>query len=470
MTPTTGEILRTKREEKQLSLLQVSQGTNIRVPFLQAIEEDRLDAIPSLAQARGFIRLYAGYLGLDPAVLLRPESKPIQADNAGDAEKISLDARELHPVKPPKVSEYLQKNIEKIVEKIPFDKLPLPKEQATPESSFDSQATGQGMIPAAGTAQIILDEIGRQLEAQREALGLSRADVERQTRIREYYIEALETGNLEHLPSTVQGRGMLGNYAAFMNLNPDSLQLRFAEALQQRRLELAQAEAAGTPSVITGRIARKKPPVWKKYITPDLIVSGGLFILLFVFVAWGASQVIKSSSIQPLASQGSISEFLLNTETALAPSSGAGTPQFLTVTPQSTSVAELVATQTSIGSGPIQVVVIVRQRAYLRVTVDKKVEFDQRVVPGNVYTFSANTSIELLTGDGSAIQVIYNQEDMGVLGGSGQVVDISYTLDGAITPTPRFTSTPTATMPATLTPQPTPTVPSPTPTQSLPTP
>ncbi len=133
-------------------------------------------------------------------------------------------------------------------------------------------------------------------------------------------------------------------------------------------------------------------------------------------------------------------------------------------------MAELVATQTSIGSGPIQVVVIVRQRAYLRVTVDKKVEFDQRVVPGNVYTFSANTSIELLTGDGSAIQVIYNQEDMGVLGGSGQVVDISYTLDGAITPTPRFTSTPTATMPATLTPQPTPTVPSPTPTQSLPTP
>lgn len=458
MAPTNGEILRTKREEKQLSLLQVSQGTNIRLPFLQALEEDRLDAIPSLAQARGFTRLYAGYLGLDPAPLLKVEPKIEETESIDNAIKPAPAALDLHPVALPKVTEYLQKNLEKIVDKIPGKKEAAEKKQGEP----GLPGSGASLKGDRAASQILLNEIGRQLESQREALGLSRADVERQTRIREYYLEALETGNLENLPSTVQGRGMLGMYASFMNLDPDSLQLRFAEALQQRRIELAEVEESGTPSVVSGRLPRRKAPAWKKFVTPDLIVSGGLFILLFVFVAWGAAQVIKTSTVQPLVSPDSISEILLNTETAMVPGSGTGTPEITTITPQVTSAIGGAVTQTSIGSGPIQVVVIIRQRTYLRITVDGDVELDQRVVPGNVYTFSASKSIQLLTGDGSAVQVIYNQEDLGVMGGSGEVVNINFTLDGAITPTPRFTATPTATQPATLTPQPTATVPLPT--------
>lgn len=465
MSLSIGEILRSKREEKKLSLLQVSQGTNIRVPFLEAIEQDRLDAIPSLAQARGFVRLYAGYLGLDPTPLLHVETKiEEQPANPEGIEKPSIRVQELHPVKPPRVSEYLQNKLEKLLEKIPA-----PKKTSEGIKPISGQEAGSETSSGAAS-QVILSEIGRELETQRESLGLSRADVERQTRIREYYIEALESGNLENLPSTVQGRGILGNYAQFMNLDSNSLQLRFADALQQRRLELALTEVKGKPSLLNGKIAHKPAPAWKKYLTPDLIVSGGLFLILFVFVAWGASQVIKSSSIQPLSSPGSISEFLLYTQTAQVPGTEVSTLQVSTATPQSTSASDAEVTQTSIGTGPIQVVVIVHQRAYLRVTVDGDVEFDQRVVPGNSYTFSGNESIQLLTGDGSAIQVIYNQEDLGILGGSGEVINMNYTLDGAITPTPRFTSTPTATKQPTLTPQPTATVPPPTPTSPLPTP
>lgn len=465
MPQSPGEILRSKREEKKLSLLQVSQGTNIRVPILEAIEEDRLDAIPSLVQARGFIRLYAGYLGLDPSLLLQQEAKPeVVAAAPEEAQKPSIDLQELHPVKPPHVSEYLQKTLGNLLEKIPAK-----KETVHPVQPAEGGVPA-GIDQLGSASQIILNEIGRELENQRESLGLSRADVERQTRIREYYIKALETGDLESLPSTVQGRGILGNYAQFMNLDSNSLQMRFAEALQQRRLEISQSEPAGKPSLLTGKITHKPAPAWKKYLTPDLIVSGGLFLVLFIFVAWGAAQVIKSSSIQPLSSPGSISEFLLYTETAQAPGTEVSTMQVSTVTPQSTSAVNPEVTQTSIGSGPIQIVVIIHQRAYLRITVDGDVEFDQRVVPGNSYTFSGNKSIELLTGDASAIQVIYNQEDLGILGGSGEVVDINYTVDGAITPTPRFTPTSTPTKQPTLTPQPTATIPLPTSTFPVTTP
>lgn len=61
---TVGEYLRRIREEKQISLEQVSSGTNIRVYYLEAIEADNWEQLPSQAQGRGFARLYAAYLGL----------------------------------------------------------------------------------------------------------------------------------------------------------------------------------------------------------------------------------------------------------------------------------------------------------------------------------------------------------------------------------------------------------------------
>ena len=80
---TIGSILRQKREEKRLTLDQVFQAIKIRTSYLQAIENDQLDTLPSIAQARGFIRLYAGYLGIDPYALLEtvstesPSEEPI---------------------------------------------------------------------------------------------------------------------------------------------------------------------------------------------------------------------------------------------------------------------------------------------------------------------------------------------------------------------------------------------------------
>jgi cytoskeletal protein RodZ len=71
-----GTILRAHREEKKLTLEQVSHETKIRLNYLQAIENDQLSVLPSLAQARGFIRLYANFLGIDPYSLL--EVHPVE--------------------------------------------------------------------------------------------------------------------------------------------------------------------------------------------------------------------------------------------------------------------------------------------------------------------------------------------------------------------------------------------------------
>jgi hypothetical protein len=60
-----GHILRAQREKLGLTLEEAEKATRIRARFLNALEDDDFAALPALAQARGFLKLYAQFLGLN---------------------------------------------------------------------------------------------------------------------------------------------------------------------------------------------------------------------------------------------------------------------------------------------------------------------------------------------------------------------------------------------------------------------
>ncbi len=65
MTQTIGQRLKAEREEQRLTLEKVFEATRIRVLYLRALEADDLSVLPSPVQARGYLRNYAEFLGLD---------------------------------------------------------------------------------------------------------------------------------------------------------------------------------------------------------------------------------------------------------------------------------------------------------------------------------------------------------------------------------------------------------------------
>ena len=67
---TIGEILKAGREEKGLSLEEVSLLTRIKPRYLAAIEAENWDVLPSAVQQKGFVRSYARAMEIDPAPLL----------------------------------------------------------------------------------------------------------------------------------------------------------------------------------------------------------------------------------------------------------------------------------------------------------------------------------------------------------------------------------------------------------------
>jgi len=63
---TVGEALQAIRRDRGISLEDLAERTRVRKSYLEAIEEMRLDALPSRPFTIGYVRAYATALGLDP--------------------------------------------------------------------------------------------------------------------------------------------------------------------------------------------------------------------------------------------------------------------------------------------------------------------------------------------------------------------------------------------------------------------
>lgn len=83
---TPGQCLKRRRDERGLSLEDVSRTTKISGAYLRAIEEDRYEVLPAELFAVGFLRQYAASVGLDPDDIVlryRVARKRAEANRAG---------------------------------------------------------------------------------------------------------------------------------------------------------------------------------------------------------------------------------------------------------------------------------------------------------------------------------------------------------------------------------------------------
>jgi len=73
---TPGAFLAAKRGERGLTLQQAASATHIRREFLSALEADEPELLPAPVYARGYLRTYARYLGLDEESLVARLHQP----------------------------------------------------------------------------------------------------------------------------------------------------------------------------------------------------------------------------------------------------------------------------------------------------------------------------------------------------------------------------------------------------------
>ncbi len=449
MSPTPGKRLKEIRESQDISLEEISQRTRIRLAYLQAIEEDDIDSLPSRAQLRGFLRLYAHELGVEIEdlqieayhlpVMPQPEKPSVHR-----MDKTPPPGRKEQPPASPEPKKELADGFEPSA----------PKPETQSETEIISQGVEERSLPK--NASAIFTAIGQTLRLRREMLSLSLDDINANIHVRKSYLKALEAGRFNQLPSPVQAKGMLANYAEFLNLDVDSLLLNFADGLQIQRIERQQQNRSQEK-----KSAKKVSPTMlrlKNFFSLDLLVITALFIGFAAFVIWGVDRILDvDSPITAATDLPEVSDILLAT--------GSPTPQPSLPTDAETSNEELESESQqeatplftpAASNNPINIVILPRQRVWVKVTSDSDIVFEGRLLDGNAYDFSAQDTLEVLTGNAGALQIYFNEQNIGSPGLTGQVVDLVFTESGLVQPTSTNTPTITNTPENTLTPTSTP--------------
>jgi transcriptional regulator with XRE-family HTH domain len=89
-----GSWLIRAREARGLTLEDAERDTRISRRYLQALETEQFEVIPAPVYARGFLRSYSQYLGLDPVAMLgmfpRDEDPAYAAASARNPERPSM--------------------------------------------------------------------------------------------------------------------------------------------------------------------------------------------------------------------------------------------------------------------------------------------------------------------------------------------------------------------------------------------
>lgn len=91
---TLGQELKRRREERGITLSEISEATRIVTRFLKAIEEDNFSALPGGIFTRSFIRAYARYVGMDEEEAMALYRQQVGAGESGE-EQLAAERRAL---------------------------------------------------------------------------------------------------------------------------------------------------------------------------------------------------------------------------------------------------------------------------------------------------------------------------------------------------------------------------------------
>lgn len=242
-----------------------------------------------------------------------------------------------------------------------------------------------------------MDELGTLLRAAREKKGVSLAEAEEATRIRQRYLEALEQGQYGGLPSRVYVEGFLRAYASYLGLDAQEAVNMYRRQIQEREEAKAPIQESVRPLTTPGRI------------TGVHLLLGLVLVALGVLLSliYGPYIGLPAASLYPTATP---------IVTPVAAETPSPTPTPLpTFTPTPTPVQD------------VQVRVRITERAWLRVTTDGAVAFEGLLEAGETRTWVGREKVTLLTGNAGGTDVTVNGVPKGPLGAPGQVVELTWT-------------------------------------------
>lgn len=273
--------------------------------------------------------------------------------------------------------------------------------------------------------------LGQILHEARESSEITIEDAVAGLKIRQPILEAFEAGEFEiaGVPE-IQVRGMLRIYGRFLELDEENVlqlydQMRLALEKGRRRRRRRRMR----PQADEGALSSTQPMQEMQLAERRSSTCGSLLrvLLLLLFSATSLAIIayvtVELVGLENLTAPGQAAE-----ATAVPPPTETDAPP----PTQAITSAPAQANRAQYGGSGILVSVLVRQRSWMNVQVDGVEQFSGIATPETLLEYSAVSEVKLAAANAMALDVIWNGQQQGQIGGRGQRADIRFTATEAI--------------------------------------
>lgn len=237
-----------------------------------------------------------------------------------------------------------------------------------------------------------METVGELLRKEREKKGLSLKDIENAVNIRVLYLDAIEKGDYHIIPGEVYLKGFIRNYANYLDLNGP-------EIVNQYRMH----QNPDKPVLSETIIPSKKPANnGKKILKGRALLIGLTAFSVILTVSWRLSSPTPSlTTVSPQTQQ----------------------TQFLPSIPSAEKPAGV--------SQPIIITAKFSDQCWTLITADGKEIYEGILKNGDTMTWKANQTLVIKVGNADAVNLMLNGRDIDKIGGKGEVIVKTFSLNSA---------------------------------------
>jgi len=281
-------------------------------------------------------------------------------------------------------------------------------------------------------------ELGERVREKRESLGLTLDDINKKTKIRKAFLEAIEEGNLKILSGIIYVKGFIKTYLKAIN----------AEGLYSEYEKLLNSLAAERENKNLEKMVDYMPPQ-KRFRKPSRWwIYSALLILLVAsgFMVWQEREQIRmksklvleqknsstAKSVTPVADIASSDDMVVS-ESVNAEE--ASLPQEIE-TEQVEPNVEVVEKKQDRQEDPVKQEKLLTMKfdgsCWIRITKGEKVIFQGTLKKGQKKDVLVDIPVNIRYGNAGAVQNLWNGELKEKIGQKGEVVTYEYLPDGTM--------------------------------------
>lgn len=257
-----------------------------------------------------------------------------------------------------------------------------------------------------------LKEIGEKLHQTRIEKKIGLEDIAADTLISKRVLIAIEEANSQQLPEPFYVKALIAKYAKAIGV-----EVNLDDDLTDNSLAIVHK-----PTQTSAIVETKSQPTQNKGVFAFQLKSSHLYLIyvaLIIVVVRAIAFFVEKPAIvnNPTVQEEATVETVVPIDES--------TP----TTISSASPSQFVSQSNSNNSDVVVVDISLKERCWLKVMVDGKVEFEGTLPKGTERSWTGKKQINIIAGNAGGVVITYNHGQEKLLGEPGQVEEVTYTVN-----------------------------------------